>query len=280
MDLIIIGNGFDLEHGLKTRYSDFKNYLTKLDGKDCVLLEKVYKFGDQWCDFEDGLGKIKDTEEALGALKMYNNQGGYIVEKTLRDRFPCWIKAIHKGEIDAYPPRKVFSLSTSDLYFSFNYTHTLFDSYGIPLSNTKHIHGCVASQMCFGNEAIIFGHAQCYGDVLAQRLLDNTTKDVNGIKANNKSYFDSLSKKNIDTIKVFGHSYSDIDFPYFQEIRNQLPNAKWMFGCYDESDQTKAFNYIYNLQLKESERELVDSKDMFKENQIYHVFEKKNVNAL
>lgn len=249
MNLIIIGNGFDLEHGLKTRYSDFKNYLTKLDGKDRVMLEKVYKFGDQWCDFEDGLGRIKDTEEALEVLKMYNNQGGYIVEKILRDCFPCWIKAIHKGEIDSYPPRKVFSLNTSDLYFSFNYTHTLFDSYGIPLSNTKHIHGCVASQMCFGNEAIIFGHTQCCGDILAQRLLDNTTKDVSGIMANNKSYFDSLSKKNIDTIKVFGHSYSDIDCPYFQEIRNQLPSAKWMFGYKTEKDKENANRYIRLLHL-------------------------------
>ncbi|MFJ7841289.1 AbiH family protein [Lysinibacillus sphaericus] len=31
MDLIIIGNGFDIAHGLKTRYSDFLNYLLKLE---------------------------------------------------------------------------------------------------------------------------------------------------------------------------------------------------------------------------------------------------------
>lgn len=127
---------------------------------------------------------------------------------------------------------------------------------------------------------MIFGHAKCNGSSITQPLLDATVKDVEGIIANNRVFFDGLPKKNIDTIKVFGHSYSDIDFPYFQEIRNQFPNAKSMFGCYDESDRTKAFNYIYNLQLKESERKLVDSKDMFKENQIYHIFEKKNIKTL
>ena len=251
MNLVIIGNGFDLAHGLKTRYADFHNYLEKTD-LDCIdRLDLLFTFGEQWCDFENGLGHLKESAAQL-VLKSY--PGIYTtIKDEIQRAFASWVISLEEKN----NATKKYELSKVDEYLSFNYTHTLHRSYDIDEDNIHYIHGCVG--------------LGCVGNSITQSLLDATVKDVDGIIARNKDYFNSLSDKNIYTIKVFGHSYSDIDFPYFQEIHNQLPNAKWMFGCYDKSDQTKAFEYIYNLQLKESERKIMDSKDMFKENQIYHI---------
>lgn len=264
MNLVIIGNGFDLAHGLPTKYTDFHNYLEKTN-PDCIdRLDSLFTFGEQWCDFENGLGHLKESAAQV-ILKSYLGIHTTIKDE-IRKSFASWVTSIEKNN----NATKKYELSKEDEYLSFNYTHTLHRSYGINEKNIKYIHGCIGLGL-IDSKQIIFGHKKCVGNSITQPLLDATVKDVDGIIANNRVFFDGLPKKNIDTIKVFGHSYSDIDFPYFQEIHNQLPNAKWMFGCYDKSDQTKAFEYIYNLQLKESERKIMDSKDMFKENQIYHI---------
>ena len=54
--LIIVGNGFDLAHGLNTRYSDFYNTLsenTKLKWENTYLptAESI----ENWCDFEENI---------------------------------------------------------------------------------------------------------------------------------------------------------------------------------------------------------------------------------
>ena len=84
--LFIIGNGFDLAHKLPTRYSDFKNYLTKnfpiadaeyvyvpestinQDGDEVYNKTEVVSFllkiiseaeGDEWNNLETTLGVIE-----------------------------------------------------------------------------------------------------------------------------------------------------------------------------------------------------------------------------
>ena len=84
-NLFIIGNGFDLAHKLPTRYSDFKNYLTKKfpsadtkyvyvpestidqDGNEVYNKTEVVSFllkiiseieGDEWNNLETTLGMM------------------------------------------------------------------------------------------------------------------------------------------------------------------------------------------------------------------------------
>ena len=71
MDILVIGNGFDLAHGLETRYkdfldfpqnADFKNYIDKLPNyKKCLQVNVWLKHfisnyrnlnGENWIDFE------------------------------------------------------------------------------------------------------------------------------------------------------------------------------------------------------------------------------------
>ncbi len=55
--LVLIGNGFDLAHGLKTSYADFINWYLEEWGKR-LMVEKKYKEEDEFCSFElrDKLG--------------------------------------------------------------------------------------------------------------------------------------------------------------------------------------------------------------------------------
>ena len=49
--LVLIGNGFDLAHGLKTSYADFINWYWEQWGKR-LMVEKKYKEEDDFCSFE------------------------------------------------------------------------------------------------------------------------------------------------------------------------------------------------------------------------------------
>lgn len=81
--LFIIGNGFDLAHGMPTKYSDFRNFLVKIypdaekykdyavSIEDYMYMDDERKFaaeillstmdkvaGNNWCDFEESLARI------------------------------------------------------------------------------------------------------------------------------------------------------------------------------------------------------------------------------
>lgn len=73
MDILILGNGFDLAHGLKTKYSDFLEYCVKQFGRIFVYkpTDKFYnnlwirhfisvqqKMGEKWIDLEEEIYKV------------------------------------------------------------------------------------------------------------------------------------------------------------------------------------------------------------------------------
>lgn len=53
-NLYVIGNGFDLHHGLNTNYIDYRNYLEQ-NGECCWLLKTYPKNNRFWADIERGL---------------------------------------------------------------------------------------------------------------------------------------------------------------------------------------------------------------------------------
>lgn len=68
--LFIIGNGFDLAHGMATRYADFKRWLI-LNGRIDVIHELQSAFPVQkdnefllWSDFENALG-LYDLDKVI-----------------------------------------------------------------------------------------------------------------------------------------------------------------------------------------------------------------------
>lgn len=58
MRLYIIGNGFDMRHGLPTGYKHFKSYVEKNDQDLYDAIEEYIPTGDEWNELENALGEI------------------------------------------------------------------------------------------------------------------------------------------------------------------------------------------------------------------------------
>ena len=56
--LYIIGNGFDIYHGVSSQYSDFKEYLSNEDSSLHDIVEKFIPVQEDWSDLEDALADI------------------------------------------------------------------------------------------------------------------------------------------------------------------------------------------------------------------------------
>ncbi len=165
--LYIIGNGFDLYHGLPTGYIDFYEF-----GKE--LLDEIEEFylleissANPWSDFENTLGKFdwkefrdsqynpdptdKDFEikEAYGALdEQQARADGYVED--IKEYYQRWVE-----EIDIQSVERVLTLEENSYFITFNYTSTLQKIYGIKDENILHIHGSVDKP-----DDLIFGHGE------------------------------------------------------------------------------------------------------------------------
>ena len=158
--LYIIGNGFDLHHGLKTSYLNFRDDYVKK--KSSVLwndLLDIYGEAPQndnlwWKDFENMLGKV-DYEslskscngDALGFMKV-----GNLMKGKLPPLFGKWIKDVD-SQIDASKIELMDEVDADSMFFTFNYTLLLEKAYHVKDENVWHIHGSVKHP-----DDIVVGH--------------------------------------------------------------------------------------------------------------------------
>lgn len=189
MKLFIIGNGFDLDHNLLSKFSDFKKYLKTTylpkynydyptlpnvgvdkDGDEAVdpisaaqilyaLVNHISEYST-WQDFEKCLGKL-DYQEILDMVEKDDEKPFYYfnsLEDIVEDFNHTMKFAISKlfvewiEQIDYSNASKKYEFKEDDLFLSFNYTHVLEDVYGIMPENICHIHGSANGGLC------IIGH--------------------------------------------------------------------------------------------------------------------------
>lgn len=272
--LYIIGNGFDLHHGIRSRYSDFKDYLSDSDRALHDLVEKFIPVKENWSDLEQALADIDVDSVADYASQFlepysaedwsdsyhhdYQHEVNGIIEglsKELKTRFTDWIMRLHipnRTEVEA----KILDLDKAAKYLTFNYTSTLLAIYEIPRANVLFIHGEVKSR----NHDIVLGHAWGPSDIpslndvpnpesLDTRVMEGnevindyfgrTFKNTPSIIATNKSFFSSLSE--ITNIYVFGHSLSEVDVGYFKAIIQNIDADKvhWRISHCGDDELTK-----------------------------------------
>lgn len=181
--LYIIGNGFDLSHGLKTSYIDFsewvkKNYRDIFEKIDLMIKEnnELKYIGEHdigWFDFENSLHKLIQSpvfenyvQECSDAYLMgYGDENwsdsahhdfqyqvqDYIVSlQELQDHFKEWIREEVYPTIESISSK--YEFSNDSLFFTFNYTDVLEIVYNQPKINIYHIHG--------NYDNIIIGHSE------------------------------------------------------------------------------------------------------------------------
>lgn len=141
----LIGNGFDLNLGLKTSYKDFYKYYIKKEPKDFIAksISSDYKL---WADLELGLGYFlkkctkKDIETFLSSkllledhlteyLKNENSRIVYLNEEKIGKELAEFLKSINKNfnENDDAHYKAIINNSSFICYkfITFNYTDVL-----------------------------------------------------------------------------------------------------------------------------------------------------------
>lgn len=272
--LYVIGNGFDLYHGLKTSYKDFFGFLLKYSTIDCdtrckiiCYLKDIY--GEElWSRFEEALGNPnKDAISTLSNInsKRYNGRRDKLIDKQntldgiysdIRFCFTEWINYIKKT---SEQPTKMLNLDNSDsIFLTFNYTDILESVYGINKNLICYIHDedNGAIDRTIGDiqdvRKFIFGcdikQAEQYkDDEEIYSFVQGLSKNVNGcIKS--KRWLNLISQLDgVERIYTLGHSVSEVDYPYFEKIKEVIPYAQWHYARTEKFAEDKVKSNLENI---------------------------------
>jgi len=279
--LYIIGNGFDIYHGINSSYCSFREYC-RVNEKDLYnKLENYYDDSDLlWSNFEIGLSTL-NPKQVMAIAKfghegwntslkdMYafvdgvQNEVDYL-QISLKEAFVEWVEQLEQGSKNL---RLFFNVNDA-LFLSFNYTHTLEDFYGIPKSKICYIHGRAENQF----SQLIFGHCCNENEIEANmpddnvleeeavkeivNLLINLRKDSNAIIQQNNDFFQKLIS--VDNVYVLGHSLSVVDDLYFEKIRQVVsPNSFWTVSCFNDADKANLKRLMNKLNVPVSQYKLI-----------------------
>lgn len=217
--LLIIGNGFDLDLGRNTRYSDF----AKSEFWPKNLKSQLYRYLNQksqiekWFDLEGELAnyvqKIGNTVSSYRALIPATAQEDAQDFKIIVASMISYLQSVQRKNVKTDTlAAKVFSLVCQDSAFSkiysFNYTdlNRVTRQFELPeLSNIEYVHGCLSD-----NSAILGINDEV--DTV-DGAYDFMRKSFNPHYSSHPVGFDL---RDADEVVFFGHSLGDNDYHYFQ----------------------------------------------------------------
>lgn len=225
--LLILGNGFDLDMGLHTRYSEFwdssrwKAIKNTCPEQYLVTSLEKYRITNHWFDLESGLQD--------GAVKLLNKLSDSFDNKNYYQSF-----LILKSELKSYikNQQETFELKTDSVaeqilhaidsnrslksIYTFNYTDIVAISKRFHISElppVKNIHGSL-----YPNDDIILG-------IEVKDFFSIPSQLTFLIKSNSPFYHSSSLLDDLEmseNIIFFGHSINGMDFPYFKDFFERL----------------------------------------------------------
>lgn len=255
--LYIIGNGFDLHHGVLSSYKSFAIWLKRKNRELYDKLKIVCRVGYLWKDFEGALPYVnRDYFLGMGDILLpqgWTEDDGYaelfyaqdyvrgetvMLWEDILKWFRKWVLSISwHDECNL----KKLRLDDEARYITFNYTPFLETEYGIPAENILYIHGNRADK----KHLPIIGHdgRDTFEDWYrsAPRYLKRYYKGKQSMlpevemMTGSVEEFYSLSEKpvekilmenqtfiedlyDVEYIYVLGHSLGNVDLPYFRVI--------------------------------------------------------------
>lgn len=233
--VLVIGNGFDLNLKLKTRFSDFARsaewkelYQQKTMVRQSPLLQYLYgkSFIDEWFDIEKALYEyVLIKADGSYATKIDNDKRGY---NAICDAFCKYLKNqvfSRSCSIDETSAGKLLKKMCSWEFidyriYSFNYTPI--DLYAKVLNRDIHV------------PEITYIHGDIHSNTI---ILGIENVDINSIspgysflfKSNNMNYKPTdfvIDCETANEVIIFGHSLNDFDFVYFREYITTLIEKK------------------------------------------------------
>lgn len=173
--LFIIGNGFDIEHGLPTKFDPhFKTIAERIEQIDCFWDIYQSQRVDIWSDFENCLAhpdfneleKIFDGYSPDYYSNRESDRDAIITQVDLNGNLYDALYEFANRAEDAINSTRVLTqyknyFTKNDLFISVNYTHTLEKLYEINNNQILHIHGEV------GQNNLLLGYPD--GDFAPER---------------------------------------------------------------------------------------------------------------
>ncbi|PIE46537.1 MAG: hypothetical protein CSA42_07990 [Gammaproteobacteria bacterium] len=297
MKLYILGNGFDINHGIPCKYPDFYNYLKQNRNDVLEVMEKYYYVdsdSELWWKFECNLEENISYESLVDIIGEYtpnfmsdNFRDGdwydaqiYIEQdcddllKHIRSGFEDWINSLRISNL-----KKKYQLDMTACFITFNYTEVLEKVYGISTSNILHIHNKVGEKLVFGHgkrsenfnvKKALYGDEQAFlyidedGNVESNEVgheqfaehavcafYDKMRKHTEDILPIQRGFIKRI--ENIDEIIILGHSYNEIDFPYFEEVTNYVTDStKWTLCYFSDEDKQFAEQMVEQLTIQKN----------------------------
>ncbi len=274
--LYIIGNGFDLNHGLRTSYINFfqdyinskaqriKNDLEVLYGTE--MHEEIW-----WSLFEHQLGQVNFEHLVQSSTKRVTSILQSNVKDLLHTNLPLffgdWINCINK-KIKSLKLNKRADVKHDAYFFTFNYTTLLEDLYQVPEDNIIHIHNSIRD---FNRGVpIIVGHRASW-EQLNDYAEKYRSKDIDSLYIDDVNTVISQNTKNIvkqleiygekiaqyTDIKhyiIMGFSLNEIDKPYMEEIikvNRNIDAADWRFYYHKDEEKSLFMERLLNLGVKQ-----------------------------
>ena len=179
--LFVLGNGFDLVHGVKSSYYNFRDTLGKNNNLR-LYLETYLDVDDIWADFEEGLAHIRSSD-MLNSLDdfmidfdaydpdaqiadMYiaadmASQPVQVIMEDLPRRFRQWVESLRLSS-DNEPLKNLIRMES--IYLNFNYTEFVETLYGVAEDKVCYVHGSRKRRTGFPKEELILGHTPGAGD--------------------------------------------------------------------------------------------------------------------
>lgn len=180
--LYIIGNGFDIHHGVNSSFLNFRNWLEKAEPNIYSQLCDLYEIStnenkakEWWNDFENMLSEVdfnnyvenvvienypdlskddfRDRDYHAAEYAASDELGALIYH--VKRTFNAWIASLDKAE----DSKRIHLIRKDSLFITFNYTRTLEELYQIPDNQVLHIHGMV------GDDELILGHGKNYAEL-------------------------------------------------------------------------------------------------------------------
>ncbi len=280
--LYVIGNGFDLWHDIPSGLAQFKQYVQATDRDVYQEVEDYLPTQEDWSDLERALADM-DVDALIDNLGHFMGSYGaedwsdaghhdfqYEVQNAverlstgLRLRFSEWVRKLPIPS-PATARKRLTTLDTDAVFFTFNYTSTLGSLYGVPPEHILFIHGCADR----ADDDLVLGHAwhpqtrkslNDRSDIedIDTRLMEandtidgyfsTTYKRSADLIAQHRGFFEALT--DIRQVIVLGHSLSDVDAAYFMALLEQrsVAEAAWFIACRSPADWPEKQSLLTHL---------------------------------
>lgn len=204
--LYIIGNGFDLHHGITSKFSNYRDWLKDNEAELLDRLSKYYDVEnkDWWNQFERELGypdmsefidetafenqpdfgsdNFRDRDYYAGQYAAEDEIGSLVTE--IKRTFADWVKSLP----DPNSHKKIKMEKDEAFFINFNYTDTLQKLYNVKPSAILFIHG----NACTDSD-LVLGHNRTYDDINAEYApnLPEPPEDLEGAEL--AIWYDSIS---------------------------------------------------------------------------------------